>query len=263
MVDIHAHLLPGVDDGPRDIDSALALIEQGLEDGIGTWVATPHVLGAFDRRIDEYHQSVFAMLCEETARRGLPAELYLASEMMFGVEIEDMKERKTATFGGNGRYFLLEYPMMQFPVGADEWLFKAQLAGFRPIIAHPERNADLGASTALLGRLAHRGILFQVNSRSLSRDARPQERAAAEAMVRDGLVNFVASDAHDPANRPALLRGAYDRVAELADEATARRLLIENPRAAIEGGKIRSSSREGKVLRRWWHKFSGGDRTTR
>lgn len=255
LIDIHVHLLPGVDDGPRDIDSSVALIEQGLEDGVGCWVTTPHVLGPFDDRVDRLHQSVFQELVAEVARRRLPAELHLASEIMFGAAADDIKNHRTATFGGNGRYFLLEYPMMQFPTAAEEALFAAQLAGLRPIVAHPERNADLARRPDLRARLAHRGILFQINARSLSREARPEDRSAAEHMIRNGLAHFVASDGHDPVQRPAFLRFAYERVAELTSEATARRLFVENPRAAIQGRAIQAIREEDTLPMRWWHRL--------
>ena len=238
IIDIHNHLLPGVDDGSEDMDMSIELIEQGLENGVSEWVLTPHILDEFTREIDELHCGIFDHLKAEVERRSLPVRLYLASEIMFQMDVEQVKQRRSSTFDGNGRYFLMEFPMTTFPREAEDVLYQYQLAGMKPIIAHPERNQELGRRTSRIADMAARGILFQVNARSLALEQANIIRRTAEELILSGSAHFVASDAHHPERRPAGLREAYDRIAELAGEDTAIRLLSENPRKAVEGRGI-------------------------
>ena len=261
IVDIHNHLLPGVDDGSQDVDMSLELIDQGLENGIGAWVLTPHVLDEFTEHIDKLHRTAFEGLKSEVERRSLPVELYLASEIMFQMDVKSVAARQSATFNGNGVYFLMEFPMSLFPVEAEDVLFKFQLAGLKPIIAHPERNQDLVRNVTRLKDMAARGVLFQINARSLVQTDSSPMRKVAEELILDGSAHFIASDAHDPIHRPATVRECWDRVAELAGEETAVRLFCENPRKAVEGVRIESVVPDVATDDPWWRRvldFLGG-----
>lgn len=238
LIDIHNHLLPGVDDGAANIDESLRLIEQGLEDGVGAWVLTPHILTAFTEDIDARHIAAFEGLMEAVQQRGLDVELFLGSEIMFQEDVDSIRKRVSATFNNNGRYFLIEFPIAFFPSHAEDILFKFQIAKMTPIIAHVERYAALTQQPQIIAGMVDRGILFQVNARSIMPQSPPHLRRIAEDLITSGLVQFVASDAHDPITRPVKLRDAYERTAELTDEETANRLFITNPRAAINGERI-------------------------
>ena len=256
LICIHNHLLPGVDDGSEDLDMTLELIDQGLADGIGTWVLTPHVLQTFTEQIDDAHSAAFEDLLAHVERRGLPVRLYLASEIMYDPQVaQQIVQRRSATFNGNGRYFLLEFPMTLFPPRGEDTLFECQLAGLTPIVAHPERNTMLAADLGKVARMVDRGILMQVNARSLAPETPAPVRHVADQMVRTGLAQFVATDAHNPLWRPAELRDAYERVGEIAGEAAARRLCVENPRAAIDGERIRPVVPDLPDTRSWWRRL--------
>ena len=252
FVDIHCHLLPGVDDGATDLDMSLELIEQGLVDGIGTWLVTPHVLEEFDEETDQRLCAAYDRLREAVVRRALPAELAMGSEIMFQTNVAAVKARRAATFDGNGKYLLMEFPMGFVPGHADEVLFDFQRAGITPVIAHPERNAALAEHPRTIAQMVDRGLLMQVNARSLDENAPPPVRRLAEYLVRHGLAHFVASDAHHPQARPARLRTSWERICEIADEPTANLLCIENPRAAIAGERVRAPSYRPHVKMPWW-----------
>lgn len=261
LIDIHNHLVPGVDDGSEDIDMSLRLIDQGIEEGIGTWITTPHVMGSFTAEIDELHQAAFQTLVEAVEKRGIPAELHLGSEIMFQDDVETVKSRRTATFANNGRYFLMEFPIALFPPHAEEVLYRFQRARMTPIIAHVERYADLIEREDVLAGMVDRGILTQVNARSIMKDAPSHLRHTAERLILTGAAHFVASDGHHPDTRPVELREAYEHVVELAGEDTAERLFIENPRKAITGESISTFRPEvperAGWLRRLIDRFTG------
>lgn len=238
FVDIHSHILPGVDDGAATIDESLRLIEQGIEEGVGAWVLTPHVITPFTKEIDKHHLAVFDELLKAVEQREFGIELYLGSEIMFQEDVDAIRSRRTATFNENGRYFLMEFPIAFFPSHAEEILFKFQIAKMTPIIAHVERYAGLTQQPQKIERMVERGILFQVNARSLMKRSPTPLRRIAEDLIMSGAIHFVASDAHNVENRPVELREAYEHTIDLTDEETANRLFIENPRAAINGDRI-------------------------
>jgi protein-tyrosine phosphatase len=252
---VHNHLLPGVDDGAKDMDASLALLDQGLEDGIGAWMLTPHVVDKFTHEIADKHTAVFDELRGEVERRNLPVELRLASEIMFQPDLVEVATMPTATFDDVRRYTLIEFPMTFMPPGAHEALFELQLAGSHPIVAHPERNSMLVADRDAMSRMVDRGILMQINARSLSPDVPHAVRHVTQRLILDGLVHFVATDAHDPKRRPAHLRAAYDRIAEIAGEDTARRLCADNPRAAMEGRKVETVIPDIDEDVTWWRRL--------
>lgn len=252
FIDIHCHLLPGVDDGSTDLGMSLELIDQGLEDGIGTWVLTPHVLEVFDEETDTRYYAAYEQFSEEVARRNLPVRFVMASEIMFQADVPGVKARRTSTFANNKKYFLMEFPLSFFPAKAEEILFEFQMAGMIPIVAHPERNAGLAQRPKLIENMVRRGILMQINAHSLHPRTAPPTRYLAETLIAGGLAHFVASDAHHPLFRPARLQEAYLHISEIADEETAKRLCIDNPRAAIEGARISSAIPDPPPPRPWW-----------
>ncbi len=255
FIDIHSHLLPGVDDGAEDMAMSMQLIEQGMEDGIGTWVATPHVIDQFTAEIDAHHRAVFDELRAEVERRGYGVELHLASEIMFQEDVQSVRARPSGTFDEGGRYFLMEFPLSFFPGHAEDILFDFQRARMTPIIAHVERYASLMQQPEKVAQMVDRGILMQMNARSILSVSPPNLRRFAERLVTGGAIHFVASDAHHPRNRPAQVREAYDRVAELAGEDTANRLFIENPRRVIDGERIETVRPELPDRTPWWERL--------
>jgi protein-tyrosine phosphatase len=252
FIDVHCHLLPGLDDGATDLDMSLELIDQGLEDGIGTWVLTPHVLDAFDEETDRRHYAAFEQFREEVSKRALPMKLVMASEIMLQANVPGIRARRTSTFDDNKKYFLIEFPLSFFPANAEQLLFEFQMARMTPIIAHPERNGDLAQHPKTIANMAGRGILMQINARSLHPKAPPPTRRLAETLITSGLAHFVATDAHHPRARPALLREAYERICEIAGEEVGNRLCTENPRAAIEGKRIHALTLDSPERETWW-----------
>lgn len=255
LIDIHCHLLPGLDDGATDLDMSLELVDQGLEDGIGTWVLTPHILGLFDEEIDRRHFAAYERFHGELVRRALPVTLVMASEIMFQTDVQGIRKRRTSTFGDNKKHSLIEFPLGFFPGSAEEVLFDFQMAGLTPIVAHPERNGGLAQQPRIIENMVSRGILMQVNARSIHPRSPAPTRNLAEMLITNGLVHFVASDAHHPQARPARLMEAYDRICEITDEATAKLLCIENPRAAIEGKRIRPVTYTPTRRTPWWKRL--------
>ena len=241
MIDIHCHLLPGVDDGPKEIEQSLAMVAQGVKDGISTIVATPHILGPLDDdKFPELCQQKLEELRKRLDAQGIDLRLFLGSEIFFQFGMASICRQELGTLAGNGKYPLIEFPLNSLPHRFEEELFRLQLSGFMPIIAHPERNMMLARDVKKLFELSRRGILFQVNARSLTGGHRKAAKKVAERLVAEGAAQFVASDAHNSVSRPLILSQARRAVEKLVGAETAEELFYLNPQRAIQGENISS-----------------------
>lgn len=232
MVDIHCHLLPGIDDGPATLDDALQMAEAAIADGITHVVATPHANNTFD-----FNPERVRALCQELAGH-LGGRLALATGCDFHLNVENLRalEKNPATFTINQKnYLLVEFSNFSIPASMDQTLHQMQLAGLTPVITHPERNSIIRAHPERLARWIHQGCAAQVTGGALTGVFGLSSQKIAESWMAKGLIHFVASDAHNLKGRPLELRPAYEAVKKRQGEDVARALLVENPLAAFEG----------------------------
>lgn len=242
MVDIHAHLLPGIDDGAKSVEQALNMARLAVADGVATLVATPHHLNGVYRNPAGRIRRHCDMLSRKLGEEGIDLEILPGSECHLVPELPAALAEGTAmTVADRGRAVLVELPVHHVPRGASEIIEEIQSLGLQPIIAHPERNTQLARDSALLREWVEAGCLAQVTAQSCVGKFGPQARAAAREMVQLGLVHFVASDAHRDQRRiPELTpgRGAIEgwicpEVGELLSETF--------PRALIAGRTVETS----------------------
>jgi protein-tyrosine phosphatase len=238
-VDVHFHLLPGVDDGPADLPASLDLARAAFEAGTGTIVATPHVrpdLGITDAdEIDTRVRELRAALAEADIMLELECGGELGHEMAFRLGQAELELLAQGPPGA--RWLLVETPF--HGIGEDFHAATADLRarGFGVLVAHPERSADvsLDGATGLRREIAA-GSLAQVNALSLTGGHGEESRASAWKLIGDGLVAVVASDAHGP-SRPPALRPAHDALVEGGlDRAAADALVYDGPRALLAHG---------------------------
>ncbi|RKY67345.1 MAG: hypothetical protein DRQ08_00210 [Candidatus Latescibacterota bacterium] len=232
MIDMHCHLLPGVDDGPKDWDESLALVRQGAEDGIKAALVTPH-LGELNPGYAEVVKEKFSELVGRVREEGIDMRLILGAEVAFDLGLERLKEFGLGTFGG--RYFLLELlPLGFVSPSLEEVLFNLHLEGLRPVLAHIERYPGLVDDTKRLEKLVRTGALLQVNAEAFLR----KQAKTVLKLVRMGLVHIVGSDAHDPRSRPMRMAEAYGVVKEKLGARMAERIFEETPEALLSGEEV-------------------------
>ncbi len=235
MVDIHCHILPGLDDGPDSLETSVEMAEAAMADGITHVVATPHANDSFAfepelirNRRDELQNRVGDRLQLVTG-----CDFHLSYENLQAVQVEPSR------FTINQKnYLLVEFADFSIPPTIDNALKELMMKGLRPIITHPERNPILAQNRARVNAWVQEGCYVQVTAGSLLGRFGSRAQKAAEAWLDEGAVHFIASDAHNLTSRPLQLRPAYDAVAKRKGEAAARALLRENPMAAIEGGAL-------------------------
>jgi protein-tyrosine phosphatase len=232
MVDLHCHILPGIDDGPNDIAVSLEMAESAIADGITHVVATPH-------SSNEYYfdfARVRALRDELQAKIGSRLTLATGCDFHLNPENLDVLRANAAPFCINQRdYLLVEFNEYSIPPAMDQTLHEIQLMGLRPVVTHPERNAILRAQPERLGKWVRLGCFVQVTAGSLTGVFGPGAQQDSWRWIADGFVHFVASDAHNTRGRQLKLRASFDLVAEQFGEEKARALFLENPMAAFEG----------------------------
>jgi len=239
MIDIHCHLLPALDDGAADLAETREMLRLAAADGVTDMVLTPHLRHYRWPDLDRARiQARFDQLSADVAappRLALGAEVRVDSEVF--AELDACGRGALLTLAGS-RYLLVEFEA--FPVGPEpeDVVVELGVAGFTPVLAHPERLPWLAEEPERLASLADLGALFQVTAMSVTGEFGRRAQACCRWLLDNDLLHFVASDAHDPERRPPLLAAARDFVASGWGAATARRLLEDNPRAVLEDRDI-------------------------
>jgi len=236
MIDLHTHILPGLDDGSSDIKESLAMARVACDDGIHTIVATPHVLqGVFDNdknKILSAAAELNQILQEENiAVNILPgAEYYLEADLPL-----KLSRGELLTINDNGRYLLVELPSAFIPEYTAQVLYEIQLQGVTPIIAHPERNAGFTSRPAALQELISRGVLAQITSASITGLFGKRIKQTAYSFLKQGLAHLISSDAHSSHGRAPLLSQARKEIEQRLGQNLAQLLVLQNPCSVIEG----------------------------
>jgi len=218
-------VLPGVDDGAKDLAEALALCEAAAADGIRILAATPHVR-------DDYPTTPELMedALAELRAAGPPLELVSGGELDLA-ELERPAE-ELARFGlGGGTWLLVETPYLGWPLDLAERLFRLRLNGFRAVLAHPERNRDVQERPELLEPIVAGGTLVQLTAASVDGRLGGRARRCARDLLERGLAHMLASDAHAADVRAVGLRTA---VVDLGDQRLAHWLTVEVPLAVLD-----------------------------
>lgn len=219
VVDMHSHLLPGLDDGAETVAHSLDLLRVLKELGFNKLVMTPHIMGDFYKNTPEGIRAALAILRAAAAEAGLgdialdcAAEYYL--DEWLGRKLADGTE--LLTFGGERRYLLIETSYLNEPLNLNGTIFDLQAAGYRPVLAHPERYVYLYGRFAELEKLRQeQGVFLQLNLNSLAGYYSPAARHVAEKMIDARLVDFVGTDTHHLRHTTALatktIKSAYFR----------------------------------------------------
>ena len=239
MVDLHAHLLPGVDDGADALEDAVRMCEVAAADGVTAAVATPHQRHEWwpnaDRNDLETRFKSLLGAVGSTLALSLGAEIRVDSELL--AEIDLLPDGSLLPLAGS-RYLLLELPPV--PVGPDLRAVVHELAvtGWRPVLAHPERIPWLAEQPGSLVELVERGALLQLTAMSVTGAFGRRARECCTFLLDNDLAHFVASDAHDASKRPPVLSDAFRLIAARWGEERARLLTEDNPRAVLEDRPI-------------------------
>jgi protein-tyrosine phosphatase len=250
FVDIHCHLLPGIDDGAADLETSLAMARMAVEDGTSTIIVTPHQLGNFSQNLGDDIRQRTAALQQSLDEQQIPLQLQPGGDVRIedGM-IEQLGSGEVMSLGDHRQHVLLEMPHeLYFPM---EGLLSAlERQGMTGILSHPERNRGILREPGLLPMLVGEGCLMQVTAGSLMGTFGPNCQQLAEWMVTEGLVHFIATDAHGIQKRRPLMQRAFDRVRELAGKSAAKKVCIRNPGLVAQGQRV-PGGRHAQSRRGW------------
>lgn len=238
FIDIHNHSLPGVDDGAQDWEMSLQMLRMAYDDGTRQIMLTPHVKPNRHSAPKHVIQGVYARLVEK-CRTELPAlTLHLGAEILFSSDLLEGESRSNLPTLGDSSYVLVEF----LPTASRRQLFYAVdellAAGYTPIIAHVERYICVRKETDMVFQLADMGALIQVNADSIVGHSGLRTKWFCASLLRQELVSFVGSDAHDPKHRKPLLSQCEELVHRKYGEGYARALFLENPMKVIKNQTI-------------------------
>lgn len=235
FVDIHTHILPGVDDGAANLSEALKLLRMAWRDGTAGIVLTPHYRGKYRENTPEMLRACFEELCRE-AEKELPGlRLYLGSEAAWERELgEKIAEGRVMTLHGSS-YVLLEFDFGCLRSHVLDGIMDVVGCGYTPIIAHVERYDVFRKDKSLTDEVLAMGALLQLNADCVLGKRGFGLKRFCHRLLKHGQAHFIASDAHDPADRPPLLRECFEYVSKRYGRDYAWVLLRDNPQAMLSG----------------------------
>jgi protein-tyrosine phosphatase len=236
LIDLHTHILPGVDDGVKEEDEAIEFARAAFADGVRTLVATPHSKDGFFENGREEVLAAVERLEGKLREAGigitlLPgAEVYIAPDL-----VERVKDGRALTLGDNGKTLLLELSLSQYPMDLQNLVFSLRLAGLIVLFAHPERIRYFQEDVKRWEEMVRLGAYGQITTGSVLGTFGEDAQESAELLLRRGLAHVLASDAHNLRGRPPILSRAVEAVAAIVGEEEAGKMVSERPRALLDG----------------------------
>jgi protein-tyrosine phosphatase len=240
LIDLHSHYLFDVDDGARTIEDSIEMLRMAAGDGVTKMVATPH-----QRHPAGYHvepalaRERLAEVQAAVGREGIAIELALAAEIHFSERIpEGIEDGSLLSYSADGRYFLFELPVTTIPGTINDVIFSIQMAGHFPVLAHPERNFEVVGNPGIVRDLRDRGVLMQLTAQSILGSFGRKSEKVSRQLLKWGVVDVIASDAHNPDRRPPGLSQAVKAAAKIVGSERALAMVTDTPERILLGRAV-------------------------
>ena len=253
MIDLHCHILPGVDDGAINIEESLEMAKLAIEDGIQKLVATPHTLnGVYSLLTDEINDEVTG-LNKILIGQNLNIEIIPGAEIHLCVRMADqILSGKVPSLNNTGRYVMVEFPFQTIPAGYKDEIFQLNLHNVTPIITHPERNLVCQREFDIFHELVSMGCLIQITAMSVTGELGEEPMECAHRLLDLRLAHIIASDAHSAESRPPILSLALEIAAQImGNRQEAEALVMERPEAILAGKPVEFPEPR-RPRKKWW-----------
>ena len=238
MIDMHSHILPGVDDGAQILDDSLRLLDVAIDNGVKVQYCTPHIhIGRYNNNRSQLEAS-FQKFNDIIKVKKPEIELRLGSEVRIGPEVLPLIKQGQVLWLGKWQgkdVMLMEFPHNMIPAGSInvvQWLMKE---GIQPLIAHPERNRGIQEQPSKLKEFIDAGCLLQVTSGSLLGNFGPEAKSISLKLLSEKLITLLATDCHNIEYRPPNLAAGFNFVRKIMGEAEARALVQDTPQMIMDG----------------------------
>lgn len=228
MIDIHCHILPCIDDGSKSIDETLEMARIAVDEGIHHIIATPHYIQYSDYLNKQQVQKLVDEVNDVLKKENIALSLSIGQEIYLTPDLPKLVQSGEVSTLNDGQYILIEFPMNDIPLYAEDIFYELRLMGLTPILAHPERYPMVMEDPNLLLKFLKLGVLCQVNMGSIRGFFGERVQKTVMTLIEHDMVHFVATDAHTPRNRAPKMKKALEEITRLDGE-KARKLFIENP----------------------------------
>lgn len=233
MIDIHCHILPGLDDGPKTMEQALAMARLAERSGTRRIIATPHFLNGVYTIDTHQIKQCAEQFSRALDREKINIEMFTGAEIRVAHNICTLFEKGALPSLAGSAYYLFELPDIFFKEGVFRMLHQLQKREVVPVIAHPERNYTLLKKPGMIQAFLDRQCVFQLTGESvLGNNGKASFRLSKE-MICSGSAHFIASDGHNTDSRPPVLKNVFKAVKKISNETTAGKLMIENPETLL------------------------------
>ncbi|WP_281799704.1 tyrosine-protein phosphatase [Methylocystis echinoides] len=234
MIDLHSHILPGIDDGATDLETSLAMARASVAEGVSVLACTPHILpGLFHNSGPDIRLAV-SSLQDELDERDIPLKLVTGADNHVIPDFVPALRRGHLLSIADTRYVLVEPPHHSAPPRLGDLLFGIMTAGYVPIVTHPERLTWIETHYELMADLSKRGVWMQITAGALTGSFGKRAKYWGERMLCEGLAHIIATDTHDMEGRPPILSQGYACAVKLVGEEEAERLVHTRPLAILE-----------------------------
>jgi len=234
MIDLHSHILPGIDDGSPDLQISLQMARCWVQDGVSIVACTPHILPGLYHNSGHQIRLAIAELQLSLEENGIPLRLVSGADNHIVPDFVAGLKSGLLLSLHDTRYVLVEPPHHNAPSRLGDVFFDIMTAGYKPILTHPERLTWIKTHYELIRLLAFRGVWMQITAGSLTGAFGRGPKYWGERMLSEGLVHIIATDSHDLSRRPPILSQGYECAAKIVGEEEAWRLVHSRPLAILE-----------------------------
>ena len=246
FIDMHSHILPNVDDGAKNLNMAIKMLQIAKSEGIDTIVTTPHYMTGIYNWTSQNAEDAFESLNKAITDKSINIKLIRGNEVYLDQSVVQQIKLNECRTIGNTSYVLIELPIYEPPISLFSMIEDFFNSGYRPIIAHPERYQYLSRET--VGKLIDLDCLLQINSGSITGFYGKKLYEAAKSLVVEGNVHFIGTDAHNDSTYAPRLKKAYSIISNWIGEERAEDLFINNPEKALDNIKINSKQGDRTVI---------------
>ncbi|CEO10629.1 putative tyrosine-protein phosphatase CapC [[Clostridium] sordellii] len=238
MIDIHCHILPGVDDGSKNLSESIEMAKIAYDEGIRTIINTSHYHTDFKYKKGKELNKVLNDFNKALKVEGIDLNIILGNELYYTEDLFENFENLDFYSLNSSRYLLIEFSPNNFPKNIVDIVYEIKLRGYIPVLAHVERYPKVQENPNLIYDCINEGALIQVNASSITGKNGTEAQKTSDILLKNKMIHFIATDAHSSTRRRPLIKEAYEYVSQKYSRELAEKLFLENQKVIIENTEL-------------------------